>query len=84
MKKTFKPKGICASKIDVEVEDGVIKGVSFTGGCPGNLEAVAKLVTGMNANYAAEQLKGIVCGRKGTSCSDQLAIALETMTDGEE
>ena len=28
----YRPKGVCSNTIDVEVEDGVIKSVEFTGG----------------------------------------------------
>jgi len=67
--------------IDVEVEDGVIKDVQFSGGCDGNLQGVSRLVTGMNAADAIERLRGIRCGRKETSCPDQLAKALEHMVE---
>jgi len=70
-------KGVCSSKIDFELEDGIIKKVSFDRGCDGNLKAVANLVTGMNVNDAVGRLKGIKCGMKTTSCPDQLARALE-------
>jgi len=81
MKKAFRTKGTCAKTIDVEVEDGIIKDVWFSGGCDGNLQGVSRLVTGMNAADAIERLRGIRCGRKDTSCPDQLAKALEQMAD---
>ncbi|MEL4106172.1 TIGR03905 family TSCPD domain-containing protein [Oscillospiraceae bacterium WX1] len=81
MKKTFIPKGICASKIDVEIENGVIKSVQFTGGCDGNLEGITRLVQGMDAQKATALLSGIRCGRKSTSCPDQLAKALQEAVD---
>ena len=79
MKKSFRTSGTCASMIDVEVEDGVIIDVGFSGGCEGNLTGVSRLVTGMQVNDAIERLRGITCGRKSTSCPDQLAKALESM-----
>jgi len=79
MKKVFKPSGICSSEIGVEVEDGVIKDVNFTGGCAGNAEGMSRLVAGMSTDEAIRRLKGIKCGRKNTSCPDQLALALEEM-----
>lgn len=75
----YKPQGVCSNAIDIEMEDGVIKFVEFTGGCNGNLQGIASLVTGMKAEDAIAKLKGIKCGFKNTSCPDQLACALEEM-----
>lgn len=72
----YKPQGVCSKAIDVEVEDGVIKYVAFTGGCNGNLQGISSLVTGMKIEDAINKLKGIKCGFKNTSCPDQLACAL--------
>jgi len=77
MIKKYKTKGTCSTQIDLEVEDGIIKNVAFTGGCNGNLQGVSKLVEGMKAEDAIAKLKGIRCGYKNTSCPDQLATALE-------
>lgn len=75
----YQTKGTCASAIDVEVKDGIIESVKFTGGCNGNLQGISALVKGMKAEDAIERLKGIRCGFKNTSCPDQLAHALESM-----
>lgn len=75
----YQPKGICPSAIDIEVENGFIKSVNFTGGCNGNLKGISSLVIGMEVNDAISRLKGITCGYKNTSCPDQLAMALESM-----
>ena len=77
MIKKYKTKGTCSTQIDLEVEEGIIKNVAFTGGCNGNLQGVSKLVEGMKAEDAIAKLKGIRCGYKNTSCPDQLATALE-------
>ena len=76
MTHTYKTKGTCSSKIDFEIEDGIIKNVVFTGGCNGNLKAIAKLVEGRNAAEVAETLKGNTCGPRSTSCADQLSRAI--------
>lgn len=73
----YKPNGVCSSLIDIDVEDGVIKSVHFTGGCDGNLQAISRLVVGKSADYIIEQFEGIKCGRKNTSCPDQLAKGLK-------
>lgn len=75
----YKTSGTCSSAIDVEVKDGIIESVKFTGGCNGNLQGISSLVKGMKAEDAIERLKGIRCGMKSTSCPDQLAKALESM-----
>ena len=73
----YRPKGVCSNTIDVQVEDGVIKSVEFTGGCNGNLQGISRLVAGMKVEDAIDRLKGIKCGFKSTSCPDQLAQALK-------
>ena len=79
MKTVYQTKGTCSRSIDVEVEDGRIKDVSFEGGCNGNLQGISRLVTGMEVNDVINQLEGIKCGRKDTSCPDQLTKALKKM-----
>ncbi|MBO5326079.1 MAG: TIGR03905 family TSCPD domain-containing protein [Lachnospiraceae bacterium] len=71
------PKGVCSQAIDIELDGEIIKRVQFTGGCHGNLQGIARLVEGMNANDAISKVRGIRCGFKSTSCPDQLANALE-------
>ncbi|MBO7387765.1 MAG: TIGR03905 family TSCPD domain-containing protein [Lachnospiraceae bacterium] len=73
----YKTQGTCSTAIDLELDGDIIKSVSFTGGCNGNLQGISKLVEGMNKNDAIAKLKGIKCGFKNTSCPDQLAHALE-------
>ena len=73
----YQPKGTCSTDIDLEVENGIIKHVAFTGGCNGNLKGISSLVTGMKAEDAIAKLKVTKCGFKNTSCPDQLALALE-------
>ena len=75
----YKTKGTCSTMIDVELKDGVIDSVKFTGGCNGNLQGISALVKGMKPEEAISRLKGIRCGFKPTSCPDQLAHALEAM-----
>ena len=77
MSYTFKTRGVCASTINFELENGIVSNVSFMGGCNGNLKAISKLVEGMEATRLIEILKGNKCGFKQTSCADQLAIAIE-------
>ena len=73
----YDTKGICAARVEFDVEDGVVKNISFLGGCDGNHKGLAALAEGMTPEEAAKRLKGITCGRRSTSCPDQLAVALE-------
>ena len=75
----YQPKGVCSTSIDIDLDNGIIQSVSFTGGCNGNLQGISKLVEGMDAKDAIQRLKGIRCGFKSTSCPDQLAQALESI-----
>ncbi len=75
----YQTQGTCSTAIDIELKDGVIDSVKFTGGCNGNTQGVSALVKGMTPEEAISRLKGIRCGFKSTSCPDQLARALEIM-----
>lgn len=77
MKYTYQTQGVCSQAIEFDLEDGVIHGVEFFGGCNGNLKAISKLVEGKPADEIIAILKGNTCGSKLTSCADQLAQALE-------
>lgn len=84
MKLTYQPKGVCSSLMQVEVEDGIIRHAEVKGGCDGNSKGICSLLVGMRAVDAIGRMEGIRCGRKATSCPDQLAKALRlTLTDTE-
>lgn len=72
----YKTKGTCSSAIDLEIENGVITACSFTGGCRGNTNGLARAVIGQNAEDIMNRLRGIPC-RGDTSCPDQLSRAIE-------
>lgn len=77
MKYTYYTQGTCSSQIDMEVDDqGILRDVTFYGGCHGNLQGISVLVRGMKASDVISKLQGIRCGYKNTSCPDQLATAL--------
>ena len=81
MRFEYKTKGTCARAVIVDVEDGVITDCEFVGGCSGNTQGVASLVKGMKVEDAVSKIKGIKCGMKSTSCPDQLARALEEISE---
>lgn len=77
MKYTFKTENTCAQEIEFTLEGNVVKNVRFLGGgCPGNLQALPRLVEGLTVEEIEEKIGGIECGFRGTSCADQLARAV--------
>ena len=77
MKMTYNTRGTCSRKIHIEVEDNILKSLSFEGGCNGNLKGVAAICVGMDIDHIIERFESITCGFKNTSCPDQLAQALK-------
>lgn len=75
----YRTQGTCSSNIELEVVDGIIRHVTFWGGCNGNLQGISRLVTGMPAAEVVKRLEGIRCGSRFTSCPDQLCQALHQM-----
>lgn len=77
MKFSYKTRGVCSNTIHFEIENNILKNVSYDGGCNGNLQGIGALVEGMDVDEVIRRVKGIRCGYKETSCPDQLAKALE-------
>jgi uncharacterized protein (TIGR03905 family) len=73
----YKPQKTCSSKINFDILEGKLHSVNFEDGCEGNLQALSALLEGMDIKDAVKKLKGINCERRGTSCADQLAKAIE-------
>lgn len=76
MRYSYKTNGTCSSVIEFDIDGDVITNVKFTGGCNGNLKAISSLVDGLTVTQIEERVKGITCGFKNTSCSDQLSKAV--------
>ena len=72
-------KEVCAKQIDITLKKGIIQEVKFTRGCPGNALGVGALIKGMSVKEAIKRLDGIPCGKKATSCPDQLAQVLKSI-----
>ena len=66
----------CSQLISLDLDGDVVRNIRFMGGCNGNLQGISKLVEGMTVDKIEEKLQGIKCGRKPTSCPDQLAKAV--------
>ena len=84
MKFTYRPRGVCSQLMEIEIENETIKSFSVIGGCDGNLQGIAKLIEGMEIEEVIRRLEGIRCGRKSTSCPDQLATALKQYQEQSE
>ena len=74
---SYKPKGVCSRNITIKLDGDIIEEVIFEGACSGNTQGISALVKGMNVNDVIERCENILCGRRGTSCPDQLAKALK-------
>ena len=81
MRYDYKTEVVCAQVISFDIDDDVITNISFMGGCNGNLKAIAKLVDGWTVDKIESYLRGNICGRKPTSCADQLAVAVRKAYD---
>ena len=77
MEYTYEIKNTCAKVIKFTLKGNKVTNVKFLGGgCPGNLQALPKLVEGMTVEEIEARIGGIICGIKQTSCADQLAKAV--------
>ena len=82
MKHEYFPRGVCPMKLEFELDGDKVKNIVFTGGCNGNLKAIASLVDGWTVDEITEKLAGNTCGFKPTSCADQLAKAVTMARNG--
>jgi len=74
---------VCASSVSFTLDGEIVTGVSFTGGCNGNLKAISKLIDGWTVDAVLEKLEGNSCGGRPTSCADQLCKALKKAREEE-
>jgi uncharacterized protein (TIGR03905 family) len=70
---------VCSNKIEIEIVGEVIQKVVYTRGCEGNAKGIGALVKDMTVEEAIRRLEGITCGKRGTSCPDQLAKVLKSL-----
>lgn len=73
--------GTCSKVISLDLDGNRVHNIYFMGGCDGNLKTIPILLEGWSVEEIEAKLTGIQCGRRQTSCSDQLAkvvrVALE-------
>lgn len=81
----YTPSGVCSKYMEIVVDDNnVIREVNITGGCAGNTMAVSKLLIGMSVEKAKDLLSGVLCGKRITSCPNELSKALQEILDNTE
>ena len=73
---TYNTQNVCSMQINFHLDGNVVTNISFMGGCNGNLKAISKLVDGWTVEQIEEKLRGNTCGRRPTSCADQLCLAV--------
>ena len=78
---TYTPENVCPMAIHFRLTGNVVSDIRFVGGCNGNLKAISKRVDGWTVEKIEEYLRGNTCGRRPTSCADQLAIAVRKAYD---
>ena len=66
----------CSKVISLDLDGDIVRNIHFMGGCDGNLKTIPILLDGWSVDQIEEKLSGVMCGRRGTSCSDQLAKAV--------
>ncbi len=76
MEYCYQTKGVCSTQIILDIDGDIVKSAVFKGGCNGNLKGISALISGMKIDDIIEKCQGITCGRRSTSCPDQLTKAL--------
>ncbi len=73
---------VCSVQIDFDLVEGRIHNLSYIRGCNGNLQAIGRLLEGMEVGEVTGKLSGVDCKFRGTSCTDQLSRILRTLQEG--
>lgn len=76
MQYVYKTKNTCAQMICLDIEGNTVHNIEFMDGCNGNLKAISSLVNGWTVEEIESKLAGNSCGRRLTSCADQLTKAV--------
>ncbi len=78
MEYSYRTKNVCPRIIKFNLDGNIVTNVRFIdGGCPGNLQAVPRLVEGMTVSEIESKLGDIICGMRGTSCVSELTKAVK-------
>ena len=82
MSYSYVPQGVCPKEINFELNEDKVENLSFVGGCNGNLKALSTMINGKTVAEVSTLFKGQTCGKKESSCMDQLVISLENALEG--
>lgn len=74
----YTSENVCAQQISFDLDNNIVTNIQFYGGCNGNLKAISTLLEGSTVDFIQEKLLGNTCGRRPTSCADQLAKAVKS------
>ena len=80
----YKTENTCSQLISLDLDGDVVHNVRFLGGCDGNLKAIPRLIEGLTVEEVENKLTGVLCGRRPTSCADQLAKAVRAAYEAEQ
>ena len=80
----YKTEYTCSQLISLDLDGNIVHNVRFLGGCDGNLKAIPRLIEGMTVEEVENKLTGVLCGRRPTSCADQLAKAVRAAYEAEK
>lgn len=80
----YQPVGVCSKMMQFRIKDDIIEDVEIIGGCAGNLSGISILIKGMNINDVIEKIQGIPCGKRPTSCPDQITVGLKAYIEAKQ
>ena len=83
MEHVYHPQGVCSMEIRFRLDGDRVSDIRFVGGCNGNLKSISKILDGWTVEDIEKKLSGNTCGRRPTSCADQLAKAVRKAFDEE-
>ena len=85
MEYSYETENTCCKLIKFKLNGNVVTDVVFLGGgCPGNLQALPRLVDGMTIEQIETKIGDIICGRRGTSCAGELVKGLKIASKKEK
>lgn len=72
----------CLKEINIEInKTGLIEKLETKGGCQANLRLISELLKGKYVCEVYDMMKDIMCGRRGTSCSAEIAKMIKEQAD---
>lgn len=83
MRYNYLTENTCSQMISFDLNDNIVTNISYMGGCDGNLQSIERILDGWTVEDIESRLGDIKCGRRPTSCSGQLAIAVRKAYEGQ-